>query len=188
MRTAAGNGQSGVTLVMALLFLAIIAMLAAASFSSSTANLQVTGNMVARNEALFAAQSLIEQTLSSTVFTSDPHALAAATYPVDIDGDGATDYTAHLDPAPTCNRARTIKSSELNPDVAQDAACMVSGVLTNSGIDSDAAAALAGDSLCASTEWNVRATVADPRTSARVAANQGVAVRALVTDAADLCK
>jgi hypothetical protein len=181
------NRQGGMALVMALLFLAIIAMFAVTSFTASTTNLRVTGNMVARNEALFASQSIIEQTISSTAFTSDPNAVAAAPYPVDIDGDGVTDYSVTLSPAPTCNRARTIKSSELDPGAAADRACMVSGVLTNSGIDSSTSASSAGDSLCASTEWNVRATVTDSRTDAQAAANQGVAVRALVTDAADLC-
>ena len=46
----------------------------------------------------------------------------------------------------------------------------------------------AGNSLCANTEWNVRAEVADARTGAKVAVNQGVAIRVLETDAANSCK
>jgi Tfp pilus assembly protein PilX len=179
--------QTGMALVMALVFLAIIAMFAAASFTSSTANLRVTGNMVVRNEALSAVQSVIEKTISSTVFTTDPNALAAVPYPVDIDGDGTTDYSVNLNPAPKCTRTRAIKDIELDPGSASDRACMTSSVVTNSGIDSNNGSSSAGNSMCASTDWNVRATVTDTRTDTRVAADQGVAVRALITDAADLC-
>jgi hypothetical protein len=41
--------------------------------------------------------------------------------------------------------------------------------------------------MCSHTEWNSRAEVADARTGAKVAVNQGVAVRVLETDAQNSC-
>jgi hypothetical protein len=181
------NAQRGVALVVVLLFLAIIAMFTVTAFNSSTTNLRVTGNMVARREELAAAQAVVEQTISSNAFTSDPEAVAADPYPVDIDGDSVDDYVVELSPAPECNQTRTIKTTELDAGAAGDVACMVSGDVTNSGIDSPEAAATAGNSLCANTEWNIRVTATDERTDATVAANQGIGVRALATEAADLC-
>ena len=52
----------------------------------------------------------------------------------------------------------------------------------------DEAAGSAANSMCANTEWNVRAEVTDDRTGAKVAINQGVAIRVLETDAVNACK
>ena len=83
--------QSGMTLVITMLFLIVIAMFAIATYSTSTTNTQVTGNMVVRNEAMAAAQALIDETISSNMFTIDPIAVANQDYNVDIDADGEID-------------------------------------------------------------------------------------------------
>jgi type II secretory pathway pseudopilin PulG len=180
--------QRGMTLVITLLFMMLISMLAITGFNSSTTNVRITGNMMHRQEAMSAAQSVIEETISGSQFTTDPVAVAAAPYDVDIDGDGAPDWQARLSPAPTCQRVQIIRVDELDPDVATDMACMASSVATFSGIDEAAMATTAGESLCATTEWNVRATVDDARTGARVALNQGIGVRIPKTEANDFCK
>jgi hypothetical protein len=181
------SSQRGVTLIVTLLFLVMISMLAITSFNSSTANMRVTGNMVARQEAFSAAQSVIEQTISSNQFTTDPIAVAAVPYDVDIDGDATPDFQARLDPAPSCQRVQVIKTMELDPDSAIDMACMTSSVSNLAGIDEASISAASGDSLCAATEWNIRATVSDQRTGANVAVNQGVGVRVASTEANDFC-
>lgn len=175
------------TLVMTLLFLVIITMLAVTSFSTSNTNLRVTGNMVARQEALSVAQSVVEQTISSNLFTVDPVAVAAAPYPIDIDGDGTNDYTANLNPAPSCHKIYVIKVAELDTSSADDLACMTSSVQSGSLSDAPGAAALAGSSMCANTQWNVRAEVIDARTGTQVAVNQGVGIRKDRTEAIDFC-
>jgi Tfp pilus assembly protein PilX len=181
------HSSRGTVLVVTLLFLAIISMFAISSFTSSTTNLRVAGNMVAQQEATAAAQSVIESTISATTFTKDPIAVAAAPYDVDVDGNGLNDYQVRLNPAPSCQKSRIIKTLELDPADSEDKACITSGVVVNSGIEDPSMAGGAGDSLCASTEWSVRATVNDARTGTNVAVTQGVGVRVPKTDAADFC-
>ncbi|MES2972623.1 MAG: pilus assembly PilX N-terminal domain-containing protein [Pseudomonadota bacterium] len=179
--------QRGITLVVVMIFLIVMSMFAVNAFNSSSSNMRIVGNMQARQEGIAAAQQAIEQTISSTLFTSNPAGVSANAVAVDIDGDGNADYAARLTPQPRCYRAKAIKTSELNPATASDIACIRSGVVQNSGLDTPDAAADAGNSLCANSEWNIRSEVTDTRTSARVAINQGVSVRVLETDAANSC-
>jgi Tfp pilus assembly protein PilX len=179
--------QRGLAMFIVLIIMAVLAMLSVSAYEASTSNVRIAGNMAVRQEAVSAAQSVIETTISTTQFTSDPAAVAAATYPVDVGGDGVPDYTVRIAPAPNCYRARVLKAGELDVTVKADAACMTSSVSANAGIDSASIASSGGDSLCADTEWNVRATVSDGATGANVAIDQGVSVRALSSDAQALC-
>jgi PilX N-terminal len=181
--------QQGMTLVITMLFLVVIAMFAITTYSTSTTNMQVTGNMVVRNEAIAAAQARIDETISSNMFTSDPEAVKEEVYQVDIDGDGVVEekYVTQLDPAPACYRTRTIKTTELDLDVPDDVKCMGSSGGMGSLIEPSGAGAASGSSLCSETEWNVRATVTHADTGTNVAIDQGVGIRVLSTDAADFC-
>ena len=89
---------------------------------------------------------------------------------------------------PTCYRYRNIRNGELNPDNEDDRACMTSSSVTNPGIPIGSPQWQADNSLCANTEWDLRATVTDTRTGASVAVQQGVGVRVLEGNAADNCK
>ncbi len=180
--------QGGATLVVALVFLVLMSLFAINAFLGSSTNLRVVGNMQVRQEAMSAAQVAIEQTISSTQFAESPGAVAANPVNVDTDGDGVADYVVRMTPQPACYRVKPIKNTELNVSVEADLTCIRSGVVTNPGQDTTEAAALADNSLCASTEWNLRAEVSDTRTGARVAVNQGVAVRVLDADASTYCK
>jgi len=179
--------QRGATLVIALIFLVLMSLFAISQFNTSTGNMRIVGNMQSRQEAISAAQQAIEQTLSSSAFTTNPDAVAASPVPVDINGDGVSDYAVQLTPRPSCYRAKAIKTSELDPAIAADIACIRSGVVQNAGLDTAGAGAAAGDSLCAESEWNVRAQVVDERTGTRVAVHQGVSLRVLATDALNSC-
>ena len=179
--------QRGATLIVALILLVAMALLSAWAFNTGTTNLRVVGNSQARHEALAAAQAAVELTISTPVFTSDPAAVAATPVPVDVDGDGTPDYEAMLTPQPACYRVRVLKVNELDPTNAGDRACLGTSSAQNSGIETVGSAPTAGDSLCADSEWNIRAVVTDPRSNARGAVNQGVAVRSLSTDSANAC-
>jgi hypothetical protein len=179
--------QRGVTLVVALLMLLVVTLFTVAAFNSGTANQQATRNMVIRAEEMSAAQAVVEATISTTEFADDPAAAAAVVHEVDVDGDDAPDYTARLQPAPHCRRARTLKTTDLDTDRAEDVACLTSGVATLSGID-PIGGLTAGDSMCANTEWDVRVTVTDEASGAESALTQGVGVRIPATDAADFCR
>jgi len=179
--------QRGSTLIVTLLFLVLMSLFAVSGFNSSSANLRVVGNMQARQESTAAAQAGVENTISSLAFTTDSDGVAATPVPVDINGDGITDYSVRIVPKPSCYRVRPIKSMELDPVLSADLACMRSGVVQLSGLESPDMASAAGNSMCAHSEWNIRSEVADTRTGAQVAVNQGVAVRVLETDAQNSC-
>ena len=181
------TSQRGVTLIVAMIFLILMSLFAISAFNGSTGNLRIVGNMQSRQESLAVGQKAIEQTVSSSVFTTNPAAVAATPVAVDIDGNGTVDYTATLNPQPHCYRTKPIKSNDLDPNVAADRSCMKSSVLFNSGIDSPDVAADAGNSLCANSDWNVSAQVVDQRSGAKVVINEGIAVRVLETDAVNAC-
>jgi len=179
--------QQGATLIIALVMLLALSMLAVWSFNTSTTNMRVVGNMQARQESLTAAQTAVEQVISSTLFIEEPEALAASLIPVDVDGDTVADYDAELTPAPACYRVKPVKQSDLDFDVEVDRNCYDTSALRNSGIEGPAATITAGDSICSDTEWNIRVKVTDSRSGASVAVNQGIGTRVLTTEAANAC-
>jgi hypothetical protein len=64
---------------------------------------------------------------------------------------------------------------------------MQSGAVQGGGIDDPNAAVDAGNSMCATMEWNVGSRVVDARTGADVTIHQGVSVRVLETEAESQC-
>lgn len=180
--------QRGATLVVTLIFLILMSLFAVNAFNSSSTNLRVVGNTEARQEALAAAQAAVEQTISFTLFSTNPDGVAANPVPVDINGSGSPDFQVRMLPKPSCYRVLPIKTADLDPNVASDLSCLRSGALQTSGLDAPGLTAGAGDSMCSQSEWNIRAEVVDPRTGTRVAVNQGVGVRVLGTDAANACE
>lgn len=179
--------QRGATLIVALILLVALAMLSVWAFNTGTTSLRVVGNSQARHEVVAAAQAALEQTISTPLFTQEPVAVAAGLIPVDIDGDQVADYQARLEPAPACYRVRVLKVNELDPTSPSDLACLGSSSAQNPNIQMAGSTPTTGDSLCADSEWNLRAVVVDPRSNARGAVNQGVAVRSLSTDSATSC-
>lgn len=184
-RRSAGP-QRGVTLIVALIMLAALALMAAWAVRSGINNVRIVGNGQARQEAFSAAQAAIERILSAPTFSQQPAAVAANPVDVDLDGDGVADLSATLTPAPSCYRLRVVPMSELDASVAADLTCMKSSSAQTAGLETSGGTTNT-DSLCADSEWNLRAVVTDPRSSAQVAVNQGVAIRGLVTDAVNAC-
>jgi hypothetical protein len=181
------QNQAGATLLVTLIMLVAMALLAISSSRTSTTNVRIVGNMQARQESLSAAQSAVEATISSPLFAQQAAAVAASGVDIDVDGDAVADYQAQLSPAPSCYRVRVLKTNELDPASSADLSCLGSSSAQNSGIEVVGSSSTTGDSLCADSEWNIRAVVTDQRTNANVAVNQGVALRSLSTDATNAC-
>jgi hypothetical protein len=177
--------ESGATLVMAMIFIVLMALFATMAFNTSTGSLRVIGNMQARQEAISVAQKAIEQTISNTDFATKPSTVAATPILVNIDG-GAVTYTASMMPTPNCYHTKVIKTSELNLSLSADLSCIQSGKAEQS-IDIAGAANTAGNSMCSNTEWNIATSVSDASSSTVVVANQGVGLRVLTADADNAC-
>lgn len=179
------RAQGGATLVIALIMLVLITLLAVSSLSTTNMNLRVVGNMQSRGEALQAAQQAIETVISTPQFIANPaNAVlnpcgAANTMCTDLNGDGTPDYITRLDPAPSCISTKPIKVSELNPSSAEDLACLA-GPAQQRGVAS-------GNSLCASTAWEITAETSSTFSRTKVTVTQGVAVRVSAADAEALC-
>lgn len=182
--------QRGATLVVALVFLVLMSLFAVQAFLSSSTELRIVGNMQARNEGIAAAQVAIEQALEGNTFANQPDQLAATPVTVDMDRNGTPDYTVRFTPRPTCYRIRPVKNSELDATRSTDVGCIRSGTVQTPGMelaDPASAGLMADNSLCADTDWNLRADVTDARTGLHVAVNQGVSVRMIAADAAANC-
>lgn len=180
--------QGGATLIVTLIFLMVMSLMTVMMFKTTTTNVRITGNVQLRNEALAAAQVALASTISNTQFSTNPALIAATPFTVDIDGDGQADYNVTRNPQPKCNKVKTIKANQLDPSVPADLACMSTAGGKNTGIESTSGATETGDSMCANSEWNIRASVKDPASDAEVAVHQGVSLRVLVTDADSACK
>ena len=101
------GSQSGSALVISIFFLLLLATLALTGLRASTTNVQIAGNMQARQEVTAAAQMLLEQTVSTDEFVTNRQGVfAAARVVTDYNGDGEPDAVAVLAQA-----ARMPKSS-----------------------------------------------------------------------------
>jgi hypothetical protein len=185
MRSLNRGHERGMTLYVVLVMLAGLGLMAAMGLRSGQTNLKAVGNMQSRQEAMSAAQAAIERTISSPEFSERPAAVAAAPLTIDLDGDGRADETVQITPQPSCYNYRIVLMNELDADVAADRVCMrgTSGMPT--GIES--AVSANSDSMCADSEWHVRAAVESPQSGAQAVVNQGIAMRGAITDAANNC-
>jgi len=195
--TARRARQQGATLILVLIMLIMLTLFAVSAMNTGTMNLKVVGNMQARSEALEASQWMIDSVISSTQFVDSPTNAVpspcggvANTLCTDVNGDGVADYTTTLTPAPACVQARAIKIGELNlAPTSEDLACVQAQAQGTFGV---AGAAGSGDSLCASTVWEITAqTLAAGTTAATSNVNmtttQGVSVRVKALDMAANC-
>lgn len=163
----------GATLTIAMIMLVLLTLFVLAMINMSTINFRVMGNEQVRNEALAANQQAIEQVMS-TNFPVNPQ---PATVAVDIDGDGTADYSVNVD-KPVCMNSVPIKTTDPSLDLSDphDASCLLSGAFGTAGGT--------GNSLCANTQWDIKATVTDTtgakQTGANVAVHQGAGVRAFI--------
>lgn len=145
-----------ITILVCLVMLVLMGLMVTTAFSVSTTNLRSVGNVQSRDEAIAAANLVIEQRLG-TDFTAAPTGLTAE--PVDINNDGVNgDYLVDL-AAPVCVRA-------------EQASVSLSFSVTLPSMTASSAW---------NTIWEVAATATDPKTGAEATVVQGV--RVLLSDA-----
>jgi hypothetical protein len=171
------SAQRGGALVVSLIMLLLITSLAVTSFRLSRGNTEIVGNMQARNLALSGAQGAVETVLSSMRFTvspndavEDPCNGVANRMCLDMLGDGTPSVNVAV--AVSCEAIQPIPNSSLDFTNTQDAGCIIGNAQTF-GIDTSAS----GDSMCANSVWNVKASATDVPTSANYVIDQGNTVR-----------
>src|ERR1700722_4297296 len=169
--------QQGAALIVSLIMLILISLLAVASFRLGKSDLQIVGNMQSRKQALSAAQQIIEQVISSTLFTTAP--TNALPNPcgnvnnkacVDVNGDGVADVNVSI--ALLCDAIEPILHSSLALSNPNDAGC-AQGANQNLGV----AGVASNNSMCSSSVWDAQATATDAVTGAQYVVDQGVSVR-----------
>lgn len=151
--------ERGSALTVSLIMLVLITGMLASSFTLSSTNLKSVANTQLRNEAIAAANSAIEQVISSP-FSNAP---VPESVNVDINNDGTVDYTVSF-AAPRCVAATTITPASLP--------------VSSLSLGSSFAATV---SSYYQTTWDLDATVVDNASGASAHVHQGV--RVLLTQA-----
>lgn len=155
--------QNGLSLVVALIMLLIMTVTTIAVFRMSSTGTQIVANMQWRDDALTAADSAIDEVVSTTRMFQTPDAVfleqckgSFNSRCYDLNGDGQNELEVRIDPAPRCVQITIIPTASLNLSDPSGLACArdtpqqfgVEGVST-------------GDSLCARSTWEVRANARD---------------------------
>lgn len=93
--------QQGVTLIVGLIMLTLITVMALTAFQLSMGNQQSVGNMQYRDQAMAAANFVLEQQVAGSL---EAPTAAQTGIPVDLNGDGTSDILVDV-AAPTCMTA-----------------------------------------------------------------------------------
>jgi Tfp pilus assembly protein PilX len=167
-------GQSGLTLVTALVMLMVLTLLVLAGINMTNVNTKIAYNTQIREEAEAATQQAIEQVISNPANFNIPLP-PTATIAVDINNDGTADYSVTA-PTPSCLASTPIKQAQLDAANPLDIPCFGTSSLQNSGIVGGTGSS--GNSLCANTTWDVSASYSDATgTGLNVSTHQGVNLR-----------
>ena len=178
--------QRGVTLIVSLIMLVLLTLMALTSFNIGKSSLQVVDNSQQQAQVLNAAETMMNQVVSSPTFTQAPENVLdnsncppAVSAPansrcVDLYGDSKTVIVVAMSPQPVCRQATTVPNSTLDLTTAQSPGwgCMV-GDPQNYGIEGTET----GDSMCADSQWEINAVATEPVSSARAVVTKGVAMR-----------
>lgn len=157
-KIATSSAQRGSVLIVSLIMLIAITLMAMTSMNMATVNLRTMNNVQVRSEAMTAAESTIDQVLS-TNFT-DNIAGTAQTYTVAVDANKSYSVVVAR---PCIQMVTPIKNAELDVNNAEDAKCFET--LSNPY------------SACAQTIWEVKASVDDGWFGANVNVTQGTGIR-----------
>lgn len=164
-----------------MIMLILVTLFVLAAINMSTTNLLVMGNEQARNEAIAAAQQVVEQ-VASRDFTKAPTQVPEVLTPptVDVTGSGQTGYKVTVAP-PTCLNSVPIKLTELNATDPNDVPCFGSAASSAAGVPAGTGT---GNSFCSGTQWDISATATDPTnaTGTTVTLHQGVSKRIATGD------
>lgn len=151
-----------VTIFVCMMMLLMITVLVLTSYSLSTMNLQSINNAQVREEAIAAANDVIERVVGFN-FTANPSAFAD-TYTVDINNDLTVDYQVEL-AEPVCVRATPVT-------VTSASSVTLPGMSSASGWN---------------TVWELDATATQTVTGARVQVLHGVRVLLSTNEKNDVC-
>lgn len=176
--------QRGATLLVGLIMLVLMTLMAVSTFNLGKSSLQIVGNMQQHNEVVAAAQETVEEVVSNARFSTTPNSVflnpctTANTKCIDVNGDGTPDVTVTLTPAPACVEARVLQMSEMDFSLQADRDCTTGqnqqmfGLVGGTGLST-------GDTLCASTLWEITAVATDNVTQASSTVVQGASTRVL---------
>jgi Tfp pilus assembly protein PilV len=201
------RSQTGATLLVAMIFLLIFAVIAGSALSGSMTSARAIGNMQWRNEAVNAANTTLDRLLSSADFARQATVVTAqydsAPPQIDTNGDGNADITVTFPQTtiagvaghgPRCIRAKPVPDMSLNPDNAQDRPCFATRDPNGTGIgqvDSTGSGGgtvkTAEPNMCANTEWSITVQADDVMTNTRATVTQGVGVRVMRQVAENYC-
>ena len=194
--------QEGSTLIIAMIFLLLFAMIMATTYRSSLTSVRAIGNMQWRSESINATNDAIAQLLSNFKTFSDSATITtsvvASPFTFDANGDAVPDITVTfpvvtLDgvprAGPRCIKVEPIPSIELDPDNSEDLGCFGNSAAGNTGFGVTNASGTVTSiaqtpSLCANTEWSVTVQAVDAVTNTSVRVVQGVGVRVPTTSVA----
>jgi Tfp pilus assembly protein PilX len=108
MKATAPRKQRGViTIFITIVMLLLVTVMVVTAYSLSTMNLRSVGNLQSREEAIAAANLIIEVTVDSPFYTVPT---AVADQAVDINNDNSTDFLVNL-AEPRCVRAMKVAST-----------------------------------------------------------------------------
>jgi Tfp pilus assembly protein PilX len=149
------RAESGVTLIIALIMLAIVTLMVVSAVMTGIVNLRIVGNQQADDEARAAASMAIESFLdTASNFYPTPAGKPAAGY--DINNDGNVDYLVAVG-TPVCKGV-----SPHNVVTAADPEYCVGGA--KFGV------------YCWDTQWEVAATATNDVSRVRQTVTQGVTI------------
>ncbi len=174
-RPPTGAAQAGSVLIVALILLTLLTIMTITSFRLEKGNLQIVGNAQQKTQSFAAAQSAIEEAISTPQFAKTPNKAIRTpckgdnTYCTDVNGDGVNDVTVAV--VPTCISSQIIPTAALDLTLAEDKQCTTSADETGGS-----------QSLCGAQLWDMQATATDDLTGAQFVANQGVALRRPIED------
>jgi Tfp pilus assembly protein PilX len=163
--------QSGATLLISLVLLVMLTLFVLTIINTTNIGSRVAGNMQMMNEAQNAAQTAIEQIISTPTFSTNPTGVPAS---VNVNIGNNKTYAVSIT-TPVCTSIVPIKTTELDITDTKDAACLGSGTAVAAGI---VGAGGSGNSLCSNSQWDIQAQVLESATTGlSVTVHQGVAVR-----------
>jgi Tfp pilus assembly protein PilX len=174
--------------------LVLLTIVALSTFNIGKSNLQIVDNAQQQSQAQNAAQSILEQVVSSPSFVENPTAVldnsncpTGVTAPansrcVDVNGDGRTVVVVALSPQPSCSRVKLVLSNDLNVAEKEDLGCAL-GEQQNFGIEG----ATTGISLCSDSLWEINAHALEPVSRAEALVERGVSMRVSNDSVATAC-
>lgn len=184
------RAQRGNSLFMALVILGMVTLLAVTNFRLSETTAVVTGNFQHEDAVLTAANSVIQEAISTVRMVQTPTAIfpnpcnnVPNSRCLDLNADGTADVTVRITPAPTCIQAKVLPVNDLDLSDDEDRGCMTGVASGTFGV----AGAPSADSLCANTLFEVNAVATDSITEAAVRLSEGVAVRVTTDDVDTAC-